>query len=544
VLRARIQVVGLRAALSIVLAGCVAPAFAPALALAGQVALRPAAGAPGTPVVLEAVSFPASAPVRVGVAGRTARTVRSSATGAFTARLTVPADRHGTVAIVARSGRTRVVSDFVTRRGQGADPVVEVASSRGGRVRAAPVALVPGATLVLRGAGLGARRRLVVSWVGARRTVTTSAGGRFTIAIAVPGAQAAGRWPALVAGRGLRLSFGLDVLARAIAGSPPAAGAAIAPGTGAPAPVAPARPAPPPSPPPRPGPPVNGALPVVSGAAAIGQTLTATTGAWTGTAPIRFAFAWQRCNATGAACTAISRATGSTYAVAAADAGRTLRVAVTASNAAGSATATSAATALVPAPPPATGVVALWHMDETAGAVMHDAVGGHDGTLSAVTPGVPGFAGTAFGFAGAGFVSVPSAAALNPGAADLTVTIHLNSTSVPATPDWDLIRKGLFTTVGGEFKVEYQPTGQASCGFAGSAGSSEIIAGPALNDGAWHTVQCTKTASSIRLVVDGRTFSQAANVGTISNDAPVVIGARPGSEFFRGSLDEASIRTG
>jgi hypothetical protein len=33
-------------------------------------------------------------------------------------------------------------------------------------------------------------------------------------------------------------------------------------------------------------------------------------------------------------------------------------------------------------------------------------------------------------------------------------------------------------------------------------------------------------------------------VGTISNDAPVVIGARPGSEFFQGSLDEASIRIG
>jgi hypothetical protein len=302
-----------------------------------------------------------------------------------------------------------------------------------------------------------------------------------------------------------------------------------------------------PPPPPRSGPPISNALPAVSGAAAIGQTLTATAGPWTGTAPITFAFAWQRCNASGAACSAISRAAGSTYVVAAADAGRTLRVAVTASNSAGSATAISAATALVPAPPPpppATGVVALWHMDETTGTVMHDAVGGHDGTLSAVTPGVPGFAGTAFGFAGAGFVSVPSAAALNPGAADLTVTIHLNTTSAPATPDWDIIRKGLFTTVGGEFKVEYQPTGQASCGFAGSAGSSEIIAGPALNDGAWHTVQCVKTATAIRLVVDGQTFSQAATVGSISNDAPVVVGARPGSEFFRGSLDEASIRTG
>jgi hypothetical protein len=184
-------------------------------------------------------------------------------------------------------------------------------------------------------------------------------------------------------------------------------------------------------------------------------------------------------------------------------------------------------------------------MDETAGTVMHDAVGAHDGTLSAVALGAaPGFTGTAFGFSGSGFVSVPSAAALNPGAADLTVTIHLKTTSVPATPDWDLIRKGLFTTVGGEFKVEFQPTGQASCGFVGSGGSNELIAGPALNDGAWHTVQCKKTAASISLSVDGQSFSKAGAVGSISNTAALVIGARPGSEFFRGSLDEASVRTG
>jgi len=65
-----------------------------------------------------------------------------------------------------------------------------------------------------------------------------------------------------------------------------------------------------------------------------------------------------------------------------------------------------------------------------------------------------------------------------------------------------------------------------------------------VDDGAWHTVQCVKTASAIKLVVDGRSFSQAARVGSIANSAAVVIGARPESEFFRGSLDEASIDIG
>jgi len=53
-----------------------------------------------------------------------------------------------------------------------------------------------------------------------------------------------------------------------------------------------------------------------------------------------------------------------------------------------------------------------------------------------------------------------------------------------------------------------------------------------------------KTASAITLVVDGRAVSMPARIGTISNSADVVIGARPGSEFFRGTLDEASVQVG
>ena len=185
-------------------------------------------------------------------------------------------------------------------------------------------------------------------------------------------------------------------------------------------------------------------------------------------------------------------------------------------------------------------------MDEPAGStVADDPIGGHDGTMHTVTAGIaPGFLGTAFSFNGAGWISVPSAPALNPESANFTVTIHLRTVDTPATPDWDLIRKGLFTSAGGEFKVEFQPTGQASCGYMGSQGSSQLIAGPALDDGDWHTIQCVKTATSIALIVDGQAASKPAKIGSISNSADLVIGARPGSEFFIGSLDEASVVVG
>jgi hypothetical protein len=93
--------------------------------------------------------------------------------------------------------------------------------------------------------------------------------------------------------------------------------------------------------------PANTALPTISGTATAGQTLTATAGTWTGTAPISNTYQWQRCNATGAACTPIAGATSSTYVLQAADVGSTLRVAVTARNEAGSQTATSGQTSVI-----------------------------------------------------------------------------------------------------------------------------------------------------------------------------------------------------
>ena len=94
-------------------------------------------------------------------------------------------------------------------------------------------------------------------------------------------------------------------------------------------------------------PPANTVLPTITGTARVGQTLSATTGNWTGS-PTSFGFQWQRCDAAGNACVGIVGATAGAYVVAASDSGATLRVSVTATNAAGSATATSLPTAAVP----------------------------------------------------------------------------------------------------------------------------------------------------------------------------------------------------
>jgi hypothetical protein len=94
-------------------------------------------------------------------------------------------------------------------------------------------------------------------------------------------------------------------------------------------------------------PPTNVSPPAISGTPQVGQTLTAQgAGTWTGN-PSAFAFRWQRCDAAGGACVDVPGATGATYVLTSADAGSTIRVAVTARNAAGEATAVSAPTAVV-----------------------------------------------------------------------------------------------------------------------------------------------------------------------------------------------------
>lgn len=93
--------------------------------------------------------------------------------------------------------------------------------------------------------------------------------------------------------------------------------------------------------------PLNSVSPVITGSARSGQTLRTSTGTWTGSTPISFTYQWRRCNATGAACVAITGATSSAYVVTAAEVGSTLLVSVTATNAIGSATENSDATDVV-----------------------------------------------------------------------------------------------------------------------------------------------------------------------------------------------------
>jgi hypothetical protein len=94
--------------------------------------------------------------------------------------------------------------------------------------------------------------------------------------------------------------------------------------------------------------PASTAPPTISGLPTSGQTLTATTGAWT-ESPVIYTYQWQQCDSSGASCTAISAATASTYTLTPSDVGHTVRLIVTAQNGGGSAPQTSTASTLIAA---------------------------------------------------------------------------------------------------------------------------------------------------------------------------------------------------
>jgi Ca2+-binding RTX toxin-like protein len=192
-------------------------------------------------------------------------------------------------------------------------------------------------------------------------------------------------------------------------------------------------------------------------------------------------------------------------------------------------------------------VVGLWHMDEDSGSTMQDSSGNNnDGNLTDVTLGLPGVSGTAYGFNGStSIATVPSSDSLNPGNADIVLTAHVKFTGPFLDDSYDIIRKGKSATAGGEYKMEIMDSGQLKCLFKGNAGTADKLGGsgqPALADGQWHTIQCLRSGTTVTARVDGFSTSAHKSSGSITNTAPLRVGAKiPGDDVYNGVMDEVSI---
>jgi hypothetical protein len=207
---------------------------------------------------------------------------------------------------------------------------------------------------------------------------------------------------------------------------------------------------------------------------------------------------------------------------------------------------TAAFVVTLASPARAVTTVGLWHMDETSGTIAIDSSGhGNNGTLTNVAFVSPGYNGTggAYSFNGTSSkVIVRNSASLNPGGQDISITVHVNFTVLPGSVgDYDIVRKAGPTS----YKIEIAGTCQAACYFKGST-LGKLIFGPALNNGSWHTITCTKSSSSITGIVDGQSTSRSVTVGSISSGTKLVFGAKnmTTGDMYNGRMDEVSIAIG
>jgi hypothetical protein len=192
-----------------------------------------------------------------------------------------------------------------------------------------------------------------------------------------------------------------------------------------------------------------------------------------------------------------------------------------------------------------------WQMNETSetsGQMLDSSGNNNNGTPTDVLQ-----TGSTYVFNGStSHVDVPDAESLDPQANDITLTasVVVNGQSLD-DDSYDVVRKGLVTTEGGDYKMEIKrvradPTiGKLHCVFRGTQASVHKVANRDIVDGNWHTLQCVKTSTSVVAKVDGRSFTKTGSAGSIANASAVMLGAkqvtpRP-DDMFDGSMDFVSI---
>lgn len=197
---------------------------------------------------------------------------------------------------------------------------------------------------------------------------------------------------------------------------------------------------------------------------------------------------------------------------------------------------------------------AYWALDEAGTPqVAFDANGNNDGTNFNIQG-----TGESYLFNGVNSrVVVPHDPSLNPGAENFSYGATISMDQGPPLRDTDdIIRKGITTSSGGEFKLEIKGTkygARARCVVKDAVKVVAAIQGTVeIADGAPHSINCSKTPTGLTIVVDSATprTRSVSNLGSVANENRLGLGAKAeqvaqtGWDWFDGTMAEAWLRIG
>ncbi|HTR99651.1 MAG TPA: LamG-like jellyroll fold domain-containing protein, partial [Bacteroidota bacterium] len=190
---------------------------------------------------------------------------------------------------------------------------------------------------------------------------------------------------------------------------------------------------------------------------------------------------------------------------------------------------------------------ALWHFDESSGALVHDTAAGLDGTANGTTI-VPGRFGNARAFNGVSdYVTVPSNTSFDFDTASFTVDVWFRTTQLNGV----ILRRGLAPEPGFMISTLHGHV-------VGMIGNRNDLPGPnallsdtsiaAYADNLWHlaTMVRNRTLRKLFLFVDGINACNPADDNftiPLNSDRPLTIGEweNPDHAFFAGSIDEVRL---
>jgi hypothetical protein len=285
---------------------------------------------------------------------------------------------------------------------------------------------------------------------------------------------------------------------------------------------------------------VNTTAPTISGTARRGQTLTASPGAWTGTAPITYSYQWRSCDRSGNGCADIAGATASAYTLTATDVGSTIRVAVTASNSVSSTTYVTGVNGDSP--------LSYWRFSDS-GSALADSRGFRDGvTVNGPQRNVPGLItgdpDTATSCNGTNQYAEVPGGAWAPSTFSLEIWVQTSTLAKGRT---------LWSTQGSNTGWSLNTGSSGSLRISIGDGSKLRVqdSGYVLQPGVRYHIIVTYDGSRARIYVNGSLVATGSAVTMVAPGAssPMRFGAPNGSpsqltgQYWPGTIDDASFYT-